>query len=343
MTGASDDLTTINKGFLPTPDDLQEWHRLKDTQGPTFAGSPSWKSFLAFLENGLRKCGLTDIEKDSISHTRWFTAHDRDKGDWSLSIDGKDICVASYWPNSGSTEASGVTAPLIYYDDDNPPASIEEKIVVFDIPLLPDPLPPMFDVYSGFEFVTDDNTHPTDDFSLRQWYHIAYPGLFGGYNDILKNGKARGGLVVSPMGPARAAGVYMLPYESSPLRVPALYLHRIAGAQVREAARKGLTATVKLLAKTEEAETFFLSGFLPGKNYGQESDEIILLLTHTDGPNLTQENGALSILAVMDYFLISLTRNGTGHFFLSSILSTICREDTRLTGLRATLKRHAKL
>ena len=61
-------------------------------------------------------------------------------------------------------------------------------------------------------------------------------------------------------------------------------------------------ATVKLVARKEEAETFFLSGFLPGKNYGNESDEIILLLTHTDGPNVTQENGALGILAVMQYF-----------------------------------------
>ena len=238
----------INKEFLSTADDLQEWHRLKDAQGPTFAGSPSWKSFLAFLENGFRECGLTDIEKDAINYTRWFTSCDRSKGDCSLAVEGKDIYVASYWPNSGSTEASGVTAPLIYYDDENPPASIEGKIVVFDIPLLPDPLPPMFDVYSGFEFVTDDTTHPTDDFSLKQWYNIAYPALFGGYNDILKNGKARGGLVISDMGPARAAGVYMLPYESSEMGIPALYLDRIAGQQVREAAKKGFIATVKLLA-----------------------------------------------------------------------------------------------
>jgi hypothetical protein len=290
VRGIRDDLATINKSFLPTADDLREWHRLK------------WKSFLAFLENGFRKCGLTDIKKDSINYTRWFTSNDRNKGDWSLSVEGQDICVASYWPNSGSTKPSGITAPLIYYDDENPPASLEAKIVVFDIPLLPDPLPPLFDVYSGFEYVTDDNTHPTDDFSLKQWYQIAYPALFGGYNDILKNGKSRGGLVISDMGPARAAGVYMLPYESSAFGIPALYLDRIAGEQVRKAAKKGLTATVKLLAKKEKSETFFLSGFLPGKNYGKENDEIILLLTHTDGPNVTQENGALGILAVIHYF-----------------------------------------
>ena len=302
MHGTKDNLTTVNKSFLPTPDDLQEWHTLKDREGPTFAGSPSWKSYLSLLENELKQCGLTGIQKDSITYNRWFTSHESSKGDWTLAIEGEDVRVASYWPNSGSTGETGITAPLIFYDDENPPASIEGKIVVFEIPLLPDPLPPMFDVYSGFEYVTQDDTHPTDSFSLKQWYNVAYPGLFGGYNDILKEGKAAGGLVISEMGPARASGIYMLPYESSQFEVPALYLDRVSGSKVKEAALKGLTATLKLLAKREEAEPFFLSGFLPGKHYGKENDEIVLLLTHTDGPNVTQENGALGMLAVIHYF-----------------------------------------
>ena len=302
MHRTKDNHFTVNKSFVPTPDDLQEWHIQKDREGPAFAGSPSWKRYLSFLENGFKQCGLTGIQKDSITYQRWFTSHDRNKGDWSLAIEGKDVRVASYWPNSGSTNRSGTTAPLIYYDDENPPESIEGKIVVFEIPRLPDPLPPMFDVYSGFEYVTEDDTHPTDSFSLNQWYQIAYPGLFGGYNDILKEGKAAGGLVISEMGPARASGIYMLPYESSEFNVPSLYLDRVSGRQVKEAAMKGRTATLKLLAKKEEAKTFFLSGFLPGKYHGKENDEIVLLLTHTDGPNLTQENGALGILAVMRYF-----------------------------------------
>ena len=301
MKGTIDVITTIEKNLLPTSDELQEWHTLKDSQGPTFAGSPSWKSYLSFLEKSFRKCGLASMKKDFITYNRWFTSNDRRKGDWSLSIEGKDIWVASYWPNSGTTQPSGVTAPLIYYDDENPPASIEGKIAVFEIPLLPDPLPPMFDVYSGFEYVSDDDTHPTDSFSLKQWYQIAYPAMFGGYNDILKNNNALGGLVISDMGPARASGIYMLPYETSECGVPALYLDRVAGKQVKEAAMKGVTATLRLLAKKEKVETFFLSGFLPGKHYGKENDEIVLLLTHTDGPNVTQENGALGILAVMHY------------------------------------------
>jgi len=297
-----DNLTSINKDHLPTADELHEWHALKDTWSPALSGNPSWKSYLTFLEKGFKKCGLTDIEKDTITYNRWFTSDDRKTGDWSLSLDGKEIWVASYWPYSGSTEPEGTTAPLIYYHDENPPASIEGKIVVFDIPSLPDPLPPMFDVYSGFEYVSDADTHPKDHFSLKQWYQLAYPIMFGGYDDILTKGKASGGLVISDMGPERASGLYMMIYAPSEFGVPALYLDRVAGEPVREAAMKGRTATLKLIAKREEAETFFLSGFLPGKNYGKENDEMVLLISHTDGPNITQENGGLGILALVQYF-----------------------------------------
>jgi len=71
MKGNRDDLTTINKNFLPTPDGLQEWHALKDAQGPTLAGSPSWKVYVPSLEEGFRKCGLTDMKKDTITYHNW--------------------------------------------------------------------------------------------------------------------------------------------------------------------------------------------------------------------------------------------------------------------------------
>jgi hypothetical protein len=41
---------------------------------------------------------------------------------------------------------------------------------------------------------------------------------------------------------------------------------------------------------------------LPGKHYGTPQDEQILLITHTDGPSISQDNGALGILGVVGYF-----------------------------------------
>jgi len=234
-----DDLTTVNKRFLPAPDVLQQWSALKDEGGPAFAGSPSWKSYVAFLEKGFRERGLIDIQKESITYTRWFTSDEEKRGDWSLAVDGKPVRVASYWAYSGSTQPSGIKAPLIYYDAKHPPASIEGKIAVFDIPPLS--FPPSV-TNPGYEYASDPGTHRTDTLT---------PSEFG---------------------------------------VPGLYLDRVAGKSVRQAAMEGRTATLKLLAKREEVQSYLFSGFLPGRNYGREDDEMILLIYPAEGKMIFKEN-----------------------------------------------------
>lgn len=298
---AKDSGNFLNQSFMPTPDKIQQWHLVKDAGGPTLSGSPSWKSYTAFLEEHYRACGLVDIKKDVITYNRWFTSDDRKAGNWTLSVDGKEVPVASYWAYSGSTPPSGCTAPLIYYDQKNPPASIEGKIVVFDTPSLPESLPPDM-LKPSFEYASDPESLPTDSFTADQFYQVNYYARFSGWKEIITKGKASGALVISNMGPARAAGVYTLPPPPSEFGVPGLFLDRVAGRGVRAAAKEGRTATLKLIVMREKAETYFLSGYLPGKNYGREDDEMILLISHTDGPAISQENGGLGILAVIEYF-----------------------------------------
>ena len=54
--------------------------------------------------------------------------------------------------------------------------------------------------------------------------------------------------------------------------------------------------------QTEPAEPYQFFGYLPGKNYQSPYDQQVLLITHTDGPSISQENGALGILSVVKYF-----------------------------------------
>jgi len=292
----------VNKRWLPAPELIREWHAFKDAGGPTFAGSPSWKRFMTFLEENLRDSGLIEIKRDQFTYDRWFTSDDRNSGAWTLAVDGKGIPVASYWAYSGSTPETGITAPLVYYDQDNPPPSIEGKIVVFDIPTLePAVLPPEM-LNPGFEYASDSDSNPTDSFITDQFYQVTYYSLFGGLGDILAQGKAAGGLVIADMGPGRAAGIYTLPPPPAEIGCPGLFLDRLAGKVMRQAAKDGLEATLKLTAVKEKAEVWFLSGSLPGKNYGEAGDETVLLISHTDGPGLSQENGPLGILAIIRYF-----------------------------------------
>ena len=50
------------------------------------------------------------------------------------------------------------------------------------------------------------------------------------------------------------------------------------------------------------AEAFQLIIYLPGQNYGTDADEQIILINHTDGPSITQDNGALGLIGIVKYF-----------------------------------------
>jgi len=47
--------------------------------------------------------------------------------------------------------------------------------------------------------------------------------------------------------------------------------------------------------------TYQLIDYLPGRHYGTPEDEQILLTTHTDGPSISQDNGAFGILGIVHY------------------------------------------
>ena len=295
-------VANIDPSLLPSVELIQDWNERKD-QGGTFAGSPSWFNFMGIVEEGLEAAGLTDVFKDYYTYERWFTSDDAGDNQWHLSLGDKSIPVASYWAYSGSTGPEGITAPLLLYDPDDPPDSMAGKIVVFEVPELSRELPTMFQD-SGYEFGTDEELLRTNQWlSSNQWYQSNYVTRFGGFNHIMKDSGAAGALVIFAMGPERAAGLYTFPLlEPGTVGVPGLYLDRNAGAEVKQAALDGAEATLTLQASIEEVEPYFYAGFLPGRDYGTDADEYVLLITHADGPNLTQDNGAFGIVSVIQYF-----------------------------------------
>ena len=83
---------------------------------------------------------------------------------------------------------------------------------------------------------------------------------------------------------------------------PGVILSREDGAKVLEDTKAGKTATLRLEATIEETEAFQTISYLPGRDYGTADDEQVLLINHTDGPSITQDNGALGLLAIVKYF-----------------------------------------
>jgi hypothetical protein len=125
-------------------------------------------------------------------------------------------------------------------------------------------------------------------------------GLSAAQEPLIKAGAA-GAVIVMPLPFDAVKGLYTFGVPALH-QMPTLYLDRDTGAEIAAAANAGKQATLRLIAKTEQAEGYQLFGFLPGRDYGMPNDRQIMLITHTDGPSISQENGAIGILSAVKYF-----------------------------------------
>ena len=299
-------LTDLNPDWIVTRDEAYQWASIKNDNLPTMTGSPEWLKYMAFLESKLSQYGAVDGVKNSWQFERWFTSEDN--SEWSLISDGSPVRVASYGAYSGSTSPKGITAELIYYDHDNPPTDIEGKIVV--IPTRPHPQEPFDEDYlinytfNDFEYATDAETlpkpfklvDPSESFTFDIWWQLAQR-----LDQIPADGNAAGAVIIYDMAFERTKGLYTFPvprlYEA-----PTLILAREDGAKVIKDAKSGKKSTLRLEADTEAATAYQYIAYLPGAHYGTSKDEQIVLVNHTDGPSITQDNGALGLLAIVKYF-----------------------------------------
>ena len=299
-------LTQLDPQWVITASEAYEWAELKSANLPTMTGSPEWLNYMTFLEQKLVEYGAVDVWKNRWDFERWDTSDE--PTDWSLEAAGKTVRVANYGAYSGSTGPAGVTAEMVYYDHANPPDSIQDKIVV--IPTRPHPEPPYTDDYlvnytfNDYEYATDAETlappfefvPPEFSFTFDIWWQLGQR-----LDRIPKDGGAAGAVIVYDMAFERTRGVYTFPvptlYDS-----PTLKVAREDGAQLIEDARQGKTATLRLEATVTTAEAYQLIAYLPGKDYGTSEDEQIVLVNHSDGPSITQDNGALGLLAIVKYF-----------------------------------------
>ncbi len=298
--------TQLIPGFLVKPHEAYEWHLYKDMGGATYTGNESWKSYMEFLEGKLQGYGVQDIQRNYFTYNRWYTTDWPGDGKWTLVSDGKPIKVASYGAYSGSTPAGGVTAPLVYWDYASGASrpDVSGKIVVVRI-WQPDEICSAVDNEYDFGFDNDvpySDTHPcvakAENNSTHTWYMLNNTTAA---IRILRETTAAGIIFAWDAGHDTVAGMYTFGVPNL-YSNPTLYVGRVEGAKVIQDAQAGKMATVKLSATVEDAEAYQLVCYLPGKNYGTVNDEQIWLNTHTDGPSIAQDNGALGLLGIVKYF-----------------------------------------
>jgi hypothetical protein len=278
----------LRSDLLPTQKEVWDDLLWMAKLGPKYTGNKAHTDFVEFLAHGMQSAGL-EVVREHYTFPRW------DARRWAISVEGASgggrtsVPVTSYFPYSGQTPPAGVTGEIAYAGT-NPNVRLEGL--------------------RGKVALVDFHTN------TRQWSHLyqlwgfhppgeRFPDSIrparGGVNDLTPFQKAGAVAVIlgwTDISDANAADQYT-PFSRPPQGMPGLYVGRETLAKLRGLASAGAKATVVLEADVfPDTPTDTLIATLAG----QTRDEVIIVNTHTDGPNATEENGAVGILALARYF-----------------------------------------
>jgi hypothetical protein len=297
--------------FMPASQ-LLEWQRELDALGLRATGSAVQEGYVDVLRDRLERIGVRELHFEPVPHRRWLA------DSWSLhtySAGGTTaVPTASYIPYSGGTPPPGVEGPLVEVDPSKPlqTGSLRGKVALFSLPLTP----LTYGALGALAYTSYDPARilkPNAPYA-RAWISIAtlIPML-----DNLVRADAAACVCVLDLPPDAAHGAYY-PYDGVMRPVPGLFADRTTGAQLSAAAAAGAQAKLVLRSRTDHVLTRNLIGLIPGA-----SSELMLLHSHTDGPNAIEDNGPNAIVAISQYLArlprASLPRTvmvvlTTGHF-----------------------------
>jgi MYXO-CTERM domain-containing protein len=323
-------------------DEVWEWHGKLAQMGTRYTGSPGHVRFTDWLQQQFSE--VRDFQPqpaDRIIFQRWLAQ------DWSLSIDqdatvgpSGPVQVSYYYPYSGTTGPGGISGRLVdlgmYTHTPEFWAPATGEIALVKVP------PPSLSLDIGQTPTGGFEPGKTSQEAALDYAKYAslvtnpvFQGVFAPVKLLdAKYAGVRGVICVwTGMSDDQVANQYnpfTTPYPNSkgvPVPddpgCPALWVGESTGRSLARSAATGQAkVTLTLTASiTPDAATETVWGVLPGSDADHQRG--LIVNTHTDGPNVPQENGALGMLALARYFAGRQRRRDlyfvmvTGHFQLA--------------------------
>lgn len=310
----------FDERLAPTDQTLDGWLRQLHRFGPIRAtGTPQCRAFEEYLATEFSKLGC-EVMRDQFKLMSW----ECDIKDCSIEVKDdtgktRKLDVVAYYPFGGSTAGrAAVTGKVLYLgvaDGPNQQAQqkvaealakvpkdvLAESIAVFDMPLanggnrgrvvyypesFPNPLPPPVNAY---RVASQGGQAP------MAGVENLCKGIILCYTDVSNE----------------AARHNYLPFSDQHRKIPGLWVGKADADYLRSVSGKA-TATMRCDAKlTPNARADSLLAVMKG-----QTDEVVYLTTHTDGPNEVNDNGALGLLAVATYWAKVANRKRTFVFSL---------------------------
>jgi hypothetical protein len=342
---------------MPSAEEVWRWNHELAGMGVRYTGSPGHVRFTDWLHERFAAVPGFRLHTDRLSFHRWLAR------DWSLTIEqdattGRSgpVPVSYYYPYSGTTGPSGVRAPLVDLGTYVPAvpgtagtgytpefwAPAKGAIALVRVPPSTFALSAGQTATGGFERGKSSEQAAADYMTYAAALtNPAFQGIFAAVPLLDAQRAGVRGVVCAwtGMSDAQVANQYnpfITPYPNAnglPVHgdpgCPALWVGDGTGqALARSAALGSAKVTLRLTAEiTPHAATETVWGVLPGS--GADHRRGLIVNTHTDGPNVPEENGALGMLALARYFA-RRPRNRdlyfamvTGHFQLPQFIRPI--------------------
>jgi hypothetical protein len=273
--------------FLSTAQ-LRAWHEELDGRGLRATGTTAHERYVDALRTRLVRAGVSQVRAEGAKLRRWTST-----GGTLDVVSGPSagaVPVASYIPYSGTLPAGGVTGELVLVakGDTVAPGSLAGKVALFDVGVPPITL----GTFTSLALRTYDPKKlivPSSSFA-RTWL-----GDFTDRLTQLEAGTPAAVVGIIPFDDANAAGSYF-PYDGIIRSVPGVYVAQGAGARLRALAGTGTAVRVTLATQIADVRTNNLLGVIPGR-----SKELVVLHSHTDGPNGIEDNGPDAVVAMAQY------------------------------------------
>jgi hypothetical protein len=338
---------------MPSRDEIWGWHQELAGMGTRYTGSLGHAKFIKWLKDKFKAVPGFELHCDPFTFHRWLA----EPTDCSLSIQdpaaglSEQVPISYYYPYSGKTGPNGITGRLVNLPSYDPiwytPAFWATATGAIALVRMP-----------RCTFTLDFGQFPTGGYEPGQ---TSWDSLNAALNYLADDGLVTNPVFQMfnpiPLLDARNAGVLgvicvwtgmsddQVANQYSPITTgypnpqgvpilgdpgcPSLWVGDGTGQWLADRAASGQpNVTLTLNASiTPNAPTETIWGVLPGS--GPDHERGLIVNTHTDGPNVPEENGALGLLALAQYFSQRKHRHDlyfvmvTGHFQLAQFLEDI--------------------
>jgi hypothetical protein len=292
LTGAATRRVEAGK-FMP-PAQMRDWYEQLDGRGLRATGSSEHQSYIDQLRARLPQLGVSGVVAEDVPLTRWSAS--QPTLDVVSGPSAGSLPVANYIPYSGPLPSGSVTGELVFMPDPTasgatPPApgSLAGKIAVFDITIPPYTLG-LFALF-GYEIYNKPG------FDLTAPYVRSYlaQGDVEAQEVAAQAAGAVAAIGVLPLNEFASKGMYM-PYDGVIHQIPGAFVSQSTGAKLKALAGTGTQVRLQMQTQITRVKTQNLYGFIPGA-----SKELVVVHSHTDGPNGIEDDGPDTISSIAQY------------------------------------------